>query len=295
MELRTLEYFLAVASEQNISRAAEFLHLSQPTLSRQLMNLEEEFGCRLFIRGKRKITLTEDGILFRKMAQEITDLARKAEAEMKNPAHILAGDIYIGSGESASVARIVECAASLQKEYPDVHFHFTSGDSQDLEDRLDKGLFDFCILFGDIDHSRYEYIDLPYKERWCLLIRKDDPLAERDTISTSDLQNIPLILSRRSSQYSNFFNWLGEDPKKLNIVATYNLSYIAGQMAQAGMGYVITLETLINTEGTELCSKEIEPPLYLNLHLVWKKHRPISRAATMFIEAIRSYTDNDRS
>lgn len=290
MELRVLEYYLAVAREQNISRAAEYLHLTQPTLSRQLKDLEDEFGKQLLVRGKRKVTLTDDGALFRKMAEEIVSLAKRAEAEMRNPTQSLAGDIYIGTGESIAVENIIRIADSIQKEYPDVHFHFTSGDSADLADRLDKGLFDFCIFYGDIDRSKYEYIELPYKERWSLLMNSKAPLAEKEQIMTSDLWNIPLILSRQTLSSPSFFKWLGKKPGELNVTNTYNLIYTAKMMVEADMGYVLTLDKLVNTSGTNLCFKPIEPPLFLNLSLVWKKYRPQSKAAEKFVERLISQT-----
>lgn len=286
MELRVLEYFLAVAREQNISRAAEYLHLTQPTLSRQLKDLENEFGKQLLVRGKRKVTLTDSGVLFRKMAEEIVSLANRAEAEMKNPCQSLAGDIYIGTGESIAVENIISVADSIQKDYPQVHFHFTSGDSADLEDRLDKGLFDFCVMYGDIDRSKYEYLELPYKERWALLMKKDAPLAAKNQILTSDLWEIPLILSRQALTSPRFFKWIGKEPNELNITNTYNLIYTAKMMAEAGMGHVLTLDKLTNTCGTNLCFKTIEPPMYLNLSLVWKKYRAQSKEAEKFVETL---------
>lgn len=180
MELRVLEYFLAVAREQSITAAADFLHLTQPTLSRQLRELEEEFGKQLFLRGSRKVTLTEAGVYFRQKAEEIVTLARRAEEEMKNTDKSIVGDIYIGAGETDAIRNIVSVARDLQKQYGGIRFHIISGDTADLTDRLDKGLFDFCLLLGEIDQSKYEYLTLPYTDTWGVLMRKDSPLAAKE-------------------------------------------------------------------------------------------------------------------
>ncbi len=207
MELRVLEYFLAVAREQSISAAADFLHLTQPALSRQLKDLEEEFGKQLFLRGNRKITHTEDGMYFRKKAEEIVTLAHRTEAEMKNTDQTIVGDIYIGAGETDAVGNLLRVAYELQKEFDGIHFHIISGDTADLTDRLDKGLFDFCLLLGEIDQSKYEYLPLPYTDTWGILMRRDSPLAEKDTIQARDLWDKPLILSRQTLQAPQFMRW----------------------------------------------------------------------------------------
>lgn len=282
MELRVLEYFLAVAREQSISRAAEFLHITQPTLSRQMKDLEDEFGKQLLVRGKRKVTLTDDGAVFRKMADEIVSLANRAENEMKNTSATIAGDIYIGSGESVSIRHIMQAAHTVQTEYPDVHFHFTSGDGADLVDRLDKGLFDFCILYGEIDQSKYEYIELPFTETWGLLMTDDVPLAKKEYVTTQDLWDLPLIFSRQTTTSTHFLQWIGKSEKELNIVNTYNLVFNAVLMAGEKMGYVLTLDHLVNTAGTNLCFKRIMPLRELKLYLVWKKYRTQSKAAEIF-------------
>lgn len=289
MELRVLEYFLAVAREQSITKAAEYLHLTQPTLSRQLSELESELGKQLLIRGKRRITLTDDGLLLRKRAGEIVSLARRTEEEIKNPGNILEGSIYIGTGESGSVRNIIRVACDMQKDYPGVHFHFTSGDSEDLVDRLDKGLFDFCILYGDIDQSKYEYISLPYTERWGLIMRNDSELAGKKQVTTEDLWDKPLILSRHSLTWPKFFKWIGKSPDELNIPSTYNLVYNGALMAQEKMGYVLTLENLVNTRGTDLCFKYVYPIQTLNLSIVWKKYQTQSKTAEKFVDLLVDY------
>lgn len=287
MEIRVLEYFLAVAREQSISAAAEFLHLTQPTLSRQLKALEDEFGTQLFIRGNRNVTLTEDGIYFRKKAQEIVTLAHRTEAEMKNTCQTIVGEIYIGAGETDAVQNILKVAHKLQSEYSGVHFHITSGDTADLTDRLDKGLFDFCLLLGEIDQSKYEYLTLPYQDTWGILMRKDSPLAAKDAIRASDLWGKPLIFSRQALNVPQFMRWFEKPASDLNIVATYNLAFNASVMAKERMGYVLTLDKLINTEGTDLCFRPLSPMQAVGMTLVWKKYQPQSKAAEKFIGMLR--------
>ena len=187
MELRVLQYFLAVAREQNISAAAQSLHLTQPTLSRQLRELEEALGKQLMIRGNRKITLTEEGMLLRKRAEEILELADRTEKEIMQSADTVSGDIYIGTGETDGVRQIARTAHQLQQSYPGIHFHIVSGDAVDVCERLDKGLLDFGVLLGDMDKAKYHYLELPMKDTWGVLMRRDSPLAGQDAVSPRDL------------------------------------------------------------------------------------------------------------
>lgn len=284
MELRVLEYFLAVAREQNITRAAEYLHLTQPTLSRQLSDLENELGKKLLVRGKRKVTLTEEGMFFRRRAEEIVSLAQRTKAEMSGADDNVAGDVYIGAGESLSIRNIMKICRSIQLEYPDIRFHFTSGDSADLVDKLEKGLFDFCILFGDMDRSKYEYLSLPYTERWGVLMKQGDVLCSKDKIYPEDLWDKPLILSRHSLDSPRFFKWLGKKQDELNITCTYNLIYNGALMAEEDMGYVMTLDGLVNTAGTDLCFRPVYPVQTIDISIAWKKHKMMSNAAEKFIK-----------
>lgn len=286
MELRVLQYFLAVAREQNISAAAQALHLTQPTLSRQLRDLEEELGKPLMIRGSRKITLTEDGMLLRKRAEEILDLVGRTEKEIAQSDESISGDIYIGTGETDGIRQIVKTARQLQKSYPGILFHIVSGDAVDVCERLDKGLLDFGILLGDIDKVKYNYMELPMKDTWGVLMQRSSPLAEKDAVSPQDLWDKPLILSRQVDNKSGLYRWLGREPDQLNTVATYNLIYNASLMVDEGMGYAFTLDKLVNTTGSQLCFRPLEPRLELGMYLVWKKYRVFSRAAELFLETL---------
>ena len=283
MELRVLQYFLAVAKEQNISAAAQALHLTQPTLSRQLRDLEEELGKQLMIRGSRKITLTEDGMLLRKRAEEILDLVGRTEKEISQSDETISGDIYIGTG----VRQIARTACQLQKSYPGILFHIVSGDAVDVCERLDKGLLDFGILLGDIDKTKYHYMELPMKDTWGVLMQRSSPLAEKDAISPQDLWDKPLILSRQVDNKSGLYRWLGKEPTQLHTVATYNLIYNASLMVDEGMGYAFTLDKLVNTTGSGLCFRPLKPKLELGMYLVWKKSQIFSRSMELFQEKLR--------
>lgn len=287
MELRVLQYFLAVAREQNISAAAQSLHLTQPTLSRQLKELEEELGKQLMVRGSRKITLTEDGMLLRKRAEEILELVGRTEKEVMQADNTVSGDIYIGTGETDGVRQIARTANRLQTDYPAIRFHIVSGDAVDVCERLDKGLLDFGVLLGDIDKIKYRYMELPMKDTWGVLMRRDSPLARRDTVLPRDLWDKPLILSRQMDNKSGLYRWLGKEPSELRTVATYNLIYNASLMVDEGMGYAFTLAKLVNTTGTNLCFRPLAPRLELGMYLVWKKSQIFSKAAELFLDRLR--------
>lgn len=295
MELRVLQYFLAVAREQSILKASETLHLSQPTLSRQLKDLEVELGKQLFIRGNRKITLTEEGVLLRKRAEEIVALVKKAESEIMISESI-AGDIYIGAGETDAIRLIARTAAKLQAEHPLLHYHIFSGDSQDVLERLDKGLLDFGIVFDPADLSSYDHIRIPKKDRWGVLMRRDSPLADKDTIHPEDLWDKPLILSRQQKEGSALSLWLKKDFSQLNIAATYSLLFNGSLMVDESVGYALCLDGIINTSGSSLCFRPLEPSLELGMNLVWKKYQVFSKAAEKFLRQVKedsvSFADN---
>lgn len=289
MELRVLQYFLAVAREQSILKASEALHLSQPTLSRQLRDLEIQLGKQLFVRGNRKITLTDEGALLRKRAEEIVALVKKTENEIMLSEESISGNIYIGAGETDAIRLVTRTAAKLQAEHPLLHYHIFSGDSQDVLERLDKGLLDFGIVFDPTDLSSYNHIGIPKKDRWGVLMRRDSPLANQDTICPEDLWDKPIILSRQQKEGSELSLWLKKDFSELNIVATYNLLFNGSLMVDEGLGYALCLDGIINTSGnSNLCFKPLEPSLKLGMNLVWKKYQVFSKAAEKFLEQFKS-------
>lgn len=286
MELRVLQYFLAVAREQSVSGAAAYLHLSQPTLSRQLKNLEDELGKQLFLRGNRKITLTEEGMLLRKRAEEIMDLVWKTEREITLNDERVAGDIYIGAGETDAIRILARAAGALQREHPQIRVHIASGDSADVTEELDKGLIDFGILLDPKDLSKYDYLRIPEKDVWGVLMRRDAPLAQKDAIRPEDLWDKPLILSRQHREGSALSLWLNRNEADLRIVATYSLLYNGSILVDEGIGYAITLDKILNTQGSNLCFRPLTPALQAELCIVWKKYQVFTKAAELFLHAV---------
>ncbi|MBS4203051.1 LysR family transcriptional regulator [Lederbergia citrea] len=297
MEFRVLRYFLTVAREGSITRAADFLHVTQPTLSRQLKNLEEKLGKKLFIRSSHSIILTDEGMLLRKRAEEIVDMVDKLEAEFSSMEETISGDIYIGGGETDAMKQIARVVKDLQLSYPNILYHLYSGNEDDVTERLDKGLLDFGILIEPADLSKYNYIKIPAKDVWGVVMRKDSPLACKETIQAVDLLNIPLICSRQAIKQTfsknEFADWFGEDFAKLNVVTTYNLAYNAAIMVEEGIGYAITLDKIVDTSSdSNLCFRPLKPRLESGLNIVWKKHQVFSAAAEMFLKEIQKKFSN---
>ena len=289
MDIRVLQYFLTVAREESITRAAETLRMTQPPLSRQLKDLEDELGKKLLIRGSKKVTLTEDGMLLRKRAEEMIDLMEKTKAELTSSDENISGEIYIGGGETDAVSLFAQTAGKLQKKYPQIHYHIYSGDAEIVMEKLDKGLIDFGLLVGPVDVSRYDYMRLPVNDIWGVLMRKDAPLAEKDVIRAEDLWDKPLILSHQAYSGSDISVWLGRDAHRLDVVMTYNLIYNAAHFVKTGFGYAITLDKLINTTGnSELRFRPLYPTLEAGLCIVWKKYQVFSRASKQFLNQLRA-------
>ena len=290
MEIRVLKYFLSVAKEESITKAADQMHSTQPTLSRQIMDLEEELGVKLFNRGGRnkKVTLTNEGLILRKRAEEILALTEKTKFELSQPEEIVSGDIYIGSGETEAVMLIAKAAKSIQNKYPHIRYHLFSGNADDVTERLDSGLMDFGILIEPADIEKYNYIRLPVFDTWGLLMPKDSPLSDKKCITPEDLKDLPLIVSRQSFVQNELSGWCGCDFNIFNIVATYNLIYNASVLVTQGFGYALCLDRLINTTGNSpLCFKPLNPPLKSNLNFGWKKNQVFSNAGKKFIEALK--------
>ncbi|MDE7082118.1 MAG: LysR family transcriptional regulator [Clostridia bacterium] len=288
MELRELKYFLAVAREQSISKAASSLFVTQPNLSRQMQNLEKEVGQQLFIRGTRKITLTEAGQLLRKRAEEIIELYNQTEAELNTPITDISGDIYIGGGESYVMGLIAKAANAVRKEYPKVKFHLFSGDMVAVSEKLDKGLLDFGIFIEPADLSKYDCIRLPLYDVWGVLMRKDSPLAEKEYIIPEDLWDKPLIRSKHSLGKSIITDWFRKPSEELDIVATYNLLYNASILVEEGVGYAVGLDKIIDTSGNRnLCFRPLYPELISHLDIAWKKYQVFPKCAELFLKSLQ--------
>lgn len=287
MEIRELKYFLAIAREQSISKAAEVLYITQPSLSRQMQNLEKEIGKQLFVRGNKKTTLTEAGRLLRKRAEELLDLYEKTTEELSSDHEDISGEICIGGGESYAISDVAKIAKEMQSQYPNVRFSLFSGDTANIMEKLDKGLIDFGILVEPADLTRYDYVRLPQKDTWGVLMRKDSPLAAKEFITPQDLYDVPIIRSKHTLSKNEVSAWFIKDPNQLNISVTYNLIYNASLMVKEGMGYAISLDKLINTNDSELTFRPLKPKLESSLAFAWKRYQVFSKPAEVFLEKIK--------
>lgn len=291
MEIRVLRYFLAVAREGSITNASNVLHLTQPTLSRQIKDLEEELGHKLFKRGNYNMTLTYEGKIFRKRAEEIILMVDKTTQEF-NALDEISGDIYIGGGETAYWSLIADIAKEITDEYPNVHYQLYSGNSDDVAERLDKGLLDFGIFLQPSDLAKYNHLELPAKETWGVIMRKDSPLAQKGDICLEDLLNVPLICSRQAMNTSGNDNpyrkWFGKHYNNLNIISTFNLVYNAAIMVKSGIGYAITIDRLANTSSeSPLCFRPLTPKLELGIDIAWKKNKMFTPVADFFLKKLK--------
>lgn len=288
MELRTLQYFLTVAREENITRASEVLHITQPTLSRQLQQLEQELGTELFVRG-RNFALTEAGMLLRRRAEEVVDMMYKIESEIETAGEV-GGVISIGSGALKSSQFLPEVMSAFQKLHPKVRFEIYSNSSQYIKERMDRGLLDFGIMLEPIDIEQYEYIRLEQKERWGLLMRADNPLAQKSSISRSDLLGVPLIIPSRLYVQKEISNWLGADINKLNVLATVNMMTHAAMFINSGAACGLTIEGTVDLfEDSKMVFKPLNPRLELTAVLAWKRFHSLSGAAAKFLEYFKEY------
>lgn len=286
MELRVLNYFLTVAREENITRAAQLLHVTQPTLSRQLMQLEEELGVQLFHRGKHSVSLTEDGMLLRRRAQELVSLSEKTKLELQHKEEIPAGEIAIGCGESKSMSLLSEKMVSFRQKYPLVQFSIYSAIADDIKERIEKGLLDMGLLVEPVDISKYEFIRLPVKERWSVLVREDSPLAQKDCVTPEDLLDVPLLMVQREQVKNELANWFGETYDQLEIAAVYNLIVNAAFMVERGLGVAICFDLGAVFENLRFIP--LLPRMETGSVLVWKKNQMLSAAQMLFIQHVRN-------
>ena len=290
MELRVLHYFLAVAREQSISAAAGSLHISQPALSTQLKALEGELGKQLLIRGtkgSRKVLLTDEGMVLRKRAEEILSLVHKTEEEIACPDGAIVGEVGIGSGETELVRLFARAAQTLRLRHPDIRYRISSGNAEFVLENLDKGLIDFGLLFGGVDPRKYDALPMPACDRWGVLMRRDAPLAQKDAICPEDLWDKPLIVSHQRGDDNYLSRWMKRGIGQLNVVASYNLVYNASLLVDEGLGYALTFDGLINTEGSGLCFRPLSPKLEAPGSIVWKKYQVFSKPAAAFLQCLR--------
>lgn len=290
MDIRTLQYFLAVAREESITKAANFLNMTQPPLSRQMKDLEDEIGKQLFVRGTKNIVLTEDGHLLKRRAEEIIALMEKTKAELTCSTQTIAGDILIGAGETEGISVLAECARTLSANHPQIHYKLYSGDAPAIKERLDNGLIDFGLFIGNVDINRYEYIKLPATERWGVIMKKEDDLESNKTITSKMLKDKPLLLSHQAAENSEVRRWLNSEASKLNVMVTYDLAYNASVFVKKGIGYMLALDNIIDTsENSGLAFRPLEPAMSVEMFLVWKKHQVFGQAAKVFLEEVKKF------
>lgn len=282
-----MRYFIEVAREENITAASERLHVTQPTLSRQIADLEDELGVRLFIRGKRKTSLTDDGMFLFRRAEEILDLAEKTQSAFNKSEEIVTGDINIGCGETEGMAVLIDAMKKINQAHPDVHFHLYSGNEEDVSEKLKKGLVDFALFVGKANLDKYDYIKLPHCDVWGLLMRNDCPLAQKESVTPKDIKTVPLLCSRQALHSNELSLWLGGGFSHLKIISTHNLIYNAALMVKAGMGCALTIENLVNTADTELTFRRLKPLMKADLFLAWKKYQVFSKAGDLFLKYLQ--------
>ncbi|WP_371371148.1 LysR family transcriptional regulator [Sporomusa aerivorans] len=288
MEFRVLQYFLAVVREESITRAAEVLHITQPTLSRQLAQLEEELGVNLFSREKRKIALTNEGVLLRRRAEEIIELIDKTERELLEEEALIDGVVSFGCGELASVQVLSDFIKSFHQKYPRVRYDLYTANADQIKDRMDRGLTDIGLLLEPVNIEKYDYIRLNVKERWVVLMPPDDELAKKDYVTAEDLKNLPMIITRRTSLRNELASWFGDYFKSLNIVFSHSMSTNAAIMVRNGLGYALVIEGAIPFwDKSKICYKPLYPEITATTVLAWKRQQPFSLATTEFIRHVK--------
>ena len=286
MELRVLRYFLAVAREENITKAAAMLHLTQPTLSRQLMQLEEELGVQLFQRSRYRIILTNDGMLLRRRAQELVDLADKTAREFSERETELMGEIAIGAGETRSMTALSRAIQSFRTLYPKVVFRIFSANADDVKERLDMGLLDMGLLTEPVDVGKYAFCRMQEKDRWGVLVRADSPLAALEAVTPEDLEAVPLLCSGREGVQRELANWFGDRWERLEIAATFNLILNAANMVRCGVGAALGFD--LNLAFDDLRFLPLSPAMETGTVLVWKKDQVLTPVMEVFRRHVKS-------
>ena len=287
MEIRVLRYFLAIAREENMTKAAQALHISQPSLSKEMMKLEEELGHTLFIRTNKSTRLNDEGMLLRKRAEDILAMVDKTAEEFSRLDSIVGGEIHIGCAESYLIKYLARDIKAFKERYPDFLFHIFSGDTEPVAERLDRGLIDIAVIVEPPNLSKYNYLTIPQSDKWGVVMRGDSPLAEKSEITFEDLYGLPLFCSEQSIKV-DFPRWCGENMDKLNFAGTFNLAYNGSVFVKEGLGYLLTFEHLIDTSPESgLCFRPITPVLETNMYIIWKKYQIFSPIVDLFVRKLK--------
>ncbi|MCM1284226.1 MAG: LysR family transcriptional regulator [Muribaculaceae bacterium] len=295
MEIRLLRYFLEIAREENMTRAAENLHISQPTLSKQMKELEQELGKKLFRRGSTSMKLTDEGMLLRRRAEDILAMVDKTTAEFMSLDEINGGDVYIGCAESYLICHLAQVIREFKQKYPLMRYHLLSGNTENVAERLDRGLLDFAFIVEPPNLSRYNYIEVPGSDKWGVVMRKDSPLAKKQSIYVEDLYGLPLLCSDQAMKV-DIPRWCGEKADNLILSGTLNLVYNGSVFVKEGLGYMLSFDKLSNTgSDSDLCFRPLEPPLETKMYIIWKKYQLFSPIADLLLKAIREHFEGDEA
>lgn len=287
MEIRVLRYFLEIARENNMSCAAETLHVSQPTLSKQMKDLEFELGKKLFRRGSTSVTLTDEGMLLRKRAEDILAMVDKTVDEFRELDNITGGEVHIGCAESYLIQYLARVIKDFRQNYPSFRYHLTSGNTEQVVERLDRGLIDFAFIVEPPNLEKYNYIEIPGVDIWGLVIRKDHSLAEKNEIIFEDLIGIELICSEQGMKF-DIARWCGEKIDQLNLSGTVNLCYNGGVFVKEGLGCMLTFEHLVNiSNDSDLCFRPLAPRLETKMYIIWKKYQVFTPIAELLLDELK--------
>ena len=290
MEPRVLKYFLTVAAEGNITRAADILHVTQPTLSRQLKELEDEMGTALLIRGKRSVTLTDEGFLFRQQAETIVELADKLEHTFTDKKDIICGTVRIGATEAVGGRTLAVCMKEFREKYPGVQFELYNGMADNIKEMIEHGLLDLGLVMEPIDTAKFEYVRMPQKETWGILVRRDHQLAKKETVTAEDIKQYPLIMPGRENAKEQILHWMQCEERHLDIPAYYNILSNAALLVEAGMGCAVCLDGALSIHADpELCFRQIHPAHVTRSVILWKKNHLFSQAASLFVQTIQEH------
>lgn len=287
MEIRVLRYFLEIARAGNMSRAAEAFHVSQPTLSKQMKDLEQELGKKLFRRGSTSLSLTDEGMLLRKRAEDILDMVDKTADEFRALNDISGGEVHIGCAESYQIKYLAQTIQVFKKKYPLFRYHLTSGNTEQVVERLDRGLIDFAVIAEPPNLSKYNYLEVPGVDLWGLVMKKDDALAQKKCIRVNDLMGLPLICSAQGMKF-DIARWCGEKVDMLNLSGTVNLAYNGSVFVREGLGHMLMFNHLVDTgSDSDLCFRPLEPPLETKMYVIWKKYQVFSPISELLLDELK--------
>ena len=288
MEIRTLRYFLAVAREENMTRAAELLHVTQPTLSKTMKALEDELGKKLFTRHSFSIALTEEGVLLRNRAEDLVSMADKIEQEFLSLDDITGGDIYFGLAESYQIRYLAREIRAFKKNYPDLRYHITSGDTEQVTEKLDKGLLDFAVICETPDERKYAYTLFPESDYFGVVFPAASELAKKEQIAAEDLAGLPLFCSEQSWE-NDIRPWARDCFSRLHLEGSFRLAYNGSMFAREGLGVLLTLNDLVDTSpGSGLVFRPLSPRLEMKMYLIWNKYQSFTPIAERFLKQIQA-------